>query len=160
MSLGFESFPIIARRDCTGCHTASYRHSTSGISKGNVLGYYCNLGSLRYGNDYCIPGCAMSCTPQSLHSKKSEMRRRSGRLYSQMLRPFWRALAGYIAIGLLIAAAVPLVRFFSTARTNGRAVSLRDCKRLQLKRKKEFFPYSVLQTQYSFPYLREPRLRQ
>ncbi len=56
---------------------------------------------------------------------KSEMRRQSGRLYSQMPRPFWRALAGYIAIGLLIAAAVPLVSFFSTARTNGRAVSLR-----------------------------------
>ncbi len=125
MSLGFESFPIIARRDCTGFHTASYRRSASGISKGNVLGYYRNLGFLRYGNEYCVPGRAMSCTLQSLHSKKSEMRWRSGHLYSQMPCSFWRPLAGYIDIGLLIAAAVPLVRFYSTARTNGRD-SLRD----------------------------------
>ncbi len=56
------------------CHTASYRCSTSGISKGNLLGYYRNLVSLRYGNEYCVSGRAMSCMPQSLHSKKSEMR--------------------------------------------------------------------------------------
>ncbi len=38
------------------------------------------------------------------------MRQRSGRLYSQMLLPFWRPMAGYIAIGLH-AAAEPLVDF-------------------------------------------------
>ncbi len=40
----------------------------------------------------------------------SEMRQRIGRLYSQMLLPFWRPMAGYIAIGLH-AAAEPLVDF-------------------------------------------------
>ncbi len=50
------------------------RRSKSKISKGNVLGYYRNLGSLRYRNEYCIPGHAMSCTLGLLPSKKFEMR--------------------------------------------------------------------------------------
>ncbi len=58
--------------------------------------------------------------------KKYEMWRRSGRLYSQRPRPFWRAMAGCMAIGSLNAAAEPLVRFYSTAQTNGCAVPLRD----------------------------------
>ncbi len=41
--------------------TSISRRSTSEISKGNMLGYYRNLGSLRYGNEYCVPGRAMSC---------------------------------------------------------------------------------------------------
>ncbi len=44
------------------------------ISKGNILGYYRNLGSLRYGNEYCVPGRAMNCMPRLLPSKKSELR--------------------------------------------------------------------------------------
>ncbi len=36
------------------------RRSTSEVSKGNVLGYYRNLGSLRYGNEYCVPCRAMA----------------------------------------------------------------------------------------------------
>ncbi len=79
--------------------------------KGNVLGYYRNLGSLRYGNEYCVPGRAMSCTSQSLPSKKSEMRRRSN---------------ACIAIGSLNAAAETLVHLYSIAWTNGCAVTLRD----------------------------------
>ncbi len=42
-----------------------FRHSTSGVSTGNVLGYYRNLGSLRYGMStvyFTMPG---SCTTQS-----------------------------------------------------------------------------------------------
>ncbi len=35
-------------------------HNTSEVSKGNVHGYYCNFGSLRYGNEYCVPCCAMA----------------------------------------------------------------------------------------------------
>ncbi len=66
--LAFELFHIIARHDWTGL-----RRSTSVISKGNVLGFYCNLGSLRYGNEYCVPGRAMNCTPRLRPSKKSEM---------------------------------------------------------------------------------------
>ncbi len=56
VSLGFELFHVIARHDCTGS-IQRLRSSTSEISKGNVLGYYRNLGSLRNGNEYCIPGC-------------------------------------------------------------------------------------------------------
>ncbi len=71
----FRVVPCIARRDWTGSHTSvDTRRSTSEISKGNILGYYRNLGSLRYGNEYCVPGYAMSCTPRLLPSKKSEMR--------------------------------------------------------------------------------------
>ncbi len=40
-------------------HSIETWRSTSEISKGNVLRYYRNLGSLRYGNEYCIPGHAM-----------------------------------------------------------------------------------------------------
>ncbi len=57
--------------------------------------------------------------------KKSEMRQQSG-LYSQRPGPFWRAMAGCIAVCSLNAAAKPLVRFYSTAQTNERAVTLRD----------------------------------
>ncbi len=38
----------------------------------------------------------------------------------------WRDLAGIVAIGSCSSAADPLVRFFTTAQTNSRAVSLRD----------------------------------
>ncbi len=62
VSLGFESFPLIARRDCT-VFIPHLQRSMREISKGNVLGYYRNLGSLKYGNEYCVPGRAMSCTP-------------------------------------------------------------------------------------------------
>ncbi len=48
------------------------RHRKSVISKGNVLGYYRNFGSLRYGNEYCVPGRAMNCMPWLLPSEKSE----------------------------------------------------------------------------------------
>ncbi len=63
---------------------------------------------------------------------------RNDRLYSQIPRPFWRDLAGIVAIGSCSSAADPLVRFFTTARTNSRAVSLRDWNRLQFRRKKAF----------------------
>ncbi len=69
-------------------HSVETWCSTSEISKGNVLGYYRNLGSLRYGNEYCVPGC----TPRLLPSKKS--RWQSSWLYAR--RPsyiggLWRA---------------------------------------------------------------------
>ncbi len=34
-------------------------HNTSKVSNGNLHGYYCNFGSLRYGNEYCVPCCAV-----------------------------------------------------------------------------------------------------
>ncbi len=52
--------------------------------------------------------------------------------------PFWRDLAGFVAIGSCSSAADPLVRFLLTTRTNSRAVSLRDWIRLQFRRKKAF----------------------
>ncbi len=73
--------------------------STSEISKRNVLGYNPNLGSLRYGNEYCVPGRAMSCRPRMLPSKKSDLRWQSSWLYSQAPLLIWRAMAGCIAIG-------------------------------------------------------------
>ncbi len=63
---------------------------------------------------------------------------RNDRLYSQIPRPFWRDLAGIVAIGSCSSAADPLVCFFTTARTNSCAVSLRDWNRLQFRRKKAF----------------------
>ncbi len=58
--------------------------------------------------------------------KRRNLRCGDGRLYSQRPRPFWQAMAGCIAVGSFNAAAEPLVRFYSTAQTNGRAVTLRD----------------------------------
>ncbi len=106
--------PLQAWRDCTGSHTASL----DAVRVKYIL-YFCNLVSLIYGKDYCVPGHAMSCTLQSLPSKKSEMRWQSSRLYSQRAPPFWRAMAGCLAIRPLNATTEPLVRFYSTARTNG-----------------------------------------
>ncbi len=54
-----------------------------------------------------------------------------------------------IAIGSR-AAAEPLVRFFSTARTNGRAVSLRDYRKASVEEEKKNSPIQASSTQYSF----------
>ncbi len=92
----------------------------------------------------------MSCTPQSLLSKKSEIRQRSVRLYSQAPLPFWRAVVGCIAISSL-ATAEPLVHFFSPARTNGRAVSLCDYKKglnIDDSNRVHFFKYSFTFSNY------------
>ncbi len=40
--------------------------------------------------------------------------------------PFWRNLVGFVAIGLCSSTDDTLVHFLHTARTNSRAVSLRD----------------------------------
>ncbi len=66
---------------------------------------------------------------------------RNDRLYSQIPRPFWRDLAGsggnrrhrFVQLRCW-----PIGSFFTTARTNSRAVSLRDWNRLQFRRKKAF----------------------
>ncbi len=85
------------------------RRSTSEISKGNVLCYYRNLVPWDMGTSTVF--LAVLWAAQSLPSKKSEM-------------PFWRSMAGCIAICSLNAK--PFVHFYSTTRTNGRAVTLRD----------------------------------
>ncbi len=66
---------------------------------------------------------------------------RNDRLYNQIPRPFWRDLAGsggnrrhrFVQLRCR-----PIGSFFTTARTNSRAVSLRDWNRLQFRRKKAF----------------------
>ncbi len=60
----------------------------------------------------------------------------TGAYIARWPRPFWRDLAGFVAIGSCSSAADPLVRFLLTTRTNSRAVSLRDWK--------GFFPYASL----------------
>ncbi len=88
---------------------------------------------------------------------------RNDRLYSQMPRPFWRDLAGsggnrrhrFVQLRCR-----PIGLFFTTARTNSRAISLRDWIRLQLRRKKAFSHMRLYQDAVLVPYLREPRLRQ
>ncbi len=80
----------------------------------------------------------------------SFMCRQSGRLYSQTPLPFWRAMAGCIAI-CSRAIAKPLVRFFLVLHKPMDV--LFHCmiiKRLQLKRKKYFFPIQASSPQYSF----------
>ncbi|KAL0201208.1 hypothetical protein M9458_004395, partial [Cirrhinus mrigala] len=54
------------------------------VSKGNVLGYCRNLGSLRYGNEYCVTGRAIRSNLRILW--------RNGRLYSRTAPP---VLAGF-----------------------------------------------------------------
>ncbi len=88
---------------------------------------------------------------------------RNDRLYSQIPRPFWRDLAGsggnrrhrFVQLRCR-----PIGSFFTTARTNSRAVSLRDWNRLQFRRKKAFSHMRLYQDAVLVPYLREPRLRQ
>ncbi len=90
--------PTIARRGCTDSPCVlSKRRSTSEVSKGNVLGYYRNLGSLKYGNEYCVPCRAMALYDSVIASVDVNLRIlwRSGRLYSQTPRPFWQALARF-----------------------------------------------------------------
>ncbi len=94
---------------------------------------------------------AVSCTPQSLLSKKSEMQWRS-RLYSQTPRPFWWAMAGCIAIGSH-AIAKPLVRFLVLHEPMDVQFHCVLIKRLQLKRKKNVFPIQASSTQYSSTFL-------
>ncbi len=81
-----------------------------------------------------VPGRAMSCTPQSLLLKKSEMLRRRSYLYSQTPHPFWRAMAGCIAIGLC-ATTEPLVCFLGLHEPMDVQFHCVIYKRLQLKRK-------------------------
>ncbi len=75
--------------------------------------------------------------------KKSEMRRRSDRLYRQTPLPFWQAMAGYIAIGSRTAAE-PLVCFLVLHEPMDVQFHCVIIKMLQLKRKKLFFPYKHL----------------
>ncbi len=99
--------PTIARHGCTG----------------SPYVYYRNLGSLRYGNDYCVPCRAMVMYDSVVASVDVNLRIlwQSGRLNSQTPHPFWRdlvSIAEHTSIGSFNTAAEPLVRFYSTAQTN------------------------------------------
>ncbi len=69
---------------------------------------------------------------------------RNGRLYSQMAPPILAGSGGFRRHRLVQLHCRPIGSFFTTARTNSRAVSLRDWIRLQFRRKKGFFPYASL----------------
>ncbi len=103
----------LARRDWIEFPYASLsRRSTSGVSTGNVLGYCRNLGSLRYGTSTAYLPCQVAARLSRRFSRSNlRILWRNDRLYSQMPRPFWRDLAGIIAIGSCSSAADPLVRF-------------------------------------------------
>ncbi len=124
-------------------HMHLVRRSTSEVSKGNVLGYYRNLGFLRYGNKYCVPCRPMALYDSVVASVDVNLRIlwRIGRLYSQMAPPI---LAGFVAICSCSTAAEPLVRLCSTARTNGRAVTLRYWKKGFSYRQKRSVPHMHL----------------
>ncbi len=86
-----------------------------------------------------LSGRAMSCPPQALLSKKSEMRWQRGRLHSQGPRPFWWAMAGYTqcrrrAIGSIL-------KHCTNQWTSSFTAWL---KRLQLKSKQGVFPMQRL----------------
>ncbi len=104
----------IARRGCTGSPYAS-------LNK-------------RHRNEYCVPCRAMALYDSVIASLNVNLRIlwRSGRFYSHR--------AAYIAE--IWQAPPPLVRFYSIARTNGRAVTLRYWKRLQLSETNEISPYA------------------
>ncbi len=64
---------------------------------------------------------------------------RNGRLYSQMAPPILAGSGGFRRHRLVYRLHCrPIGSFFTTARTNSRAVSLRDWIRLQFRRKKAF----------------------
>ncbi len=69
---------------------------------------------------------------------------RNGHLYSQMALPILAGSGGFRCHWLVQLRCRPIGSFFTTARTNSRAVSLRDWIRLQFRRKKGFFPYASL----------------
>uniref|UniRef100_A0A671M6F4 Multiple EGF-like-domains 6b n=1 Tax=Sinocyclocheilus anshuiensis TaxID=1608454 RepID=A0A671M6F4_9TELE len=81
---------------------------------------YCTAG-YRLNADGC------SCDESSLKEKKSENPVASARLYSQMPRPFWRALAGFVSIGSCSSAAVPLVLCLNDSFGFDCSLSCEDC---------------------------------
>ncbi len=109
--------------------------STSEISKGNILGYYPYLGSLRYGTSTAFLAVLWAALP----SKKSKMRRRS--LYSQTAPPI---LAGY---GRLHSHRLehrfrePLVCFLELHKPMDVQLHCVIKKGFSWRGKKEFFPY-------------------
>ncbi len=121
VSLGVESFHIIARCDCTCSHTSIFDAVRVKYRKGT---YSVTI----------VTSLLRSWPCYELHSsvaslKKSEIRG----LYSQMPLPFWQAMAGCIAIG---SGAELLVCFLSLHKPMDVQFHCVIIKRLQLKRKK------------------------
>ncbi len=130
---------VIPRHSTTWLYLFPYkrlRPSTSKISKGNVLSYYRNLCSLRYGTSTAFP---------ISHFFQRNLRcGGEGAVYIAR-RP--SILAGYGGphSHRLVRRRWAIGSFFSPARTNGHAVSLPDYKKASVeKEKKKFFPYKRL----------------
>ncbi len=93
MSIGVQSFHVIARRDCTCSHTSVFDAVRVKYWKGTYSVTFVTSVPWLW-NEYCVPGRAMSCNPHTLLSKKSEMGRRSGVYIARRPSHFgglWRA---------------------------------------------------------------------
>ncbi len=97
------------------------RRSTNSISKGKVLGYYRNLGSLRYGTSTAF----LAMLWAALLSRFLQRNLRCGGEATAYIarRP---AYFGGLHSHRLVCRRWAIGSFFSTARTNGHAVTLRD----------------------------------
>ncbi len=109
MSLGFESFRVIARRDWTGCHT-KHRY-LDGVrvkyQKGTYLVTIATLVPWDMGTSTAF--LAVLWAERSVASFEDIWDAVSGSwLYSQMPLPFWQAMAGCIAIGSFATAHKPI----------------------------------------------------
>ncbi len=105
---------VVPRQSTAWLYLFPYKRlqrSTSEVSKGNVLSYYCNLLLPEIWNEYCIPGRAMRCTPQSLLQRNL---RCSGEAAAYIARHpshfggLWRAFFSHTSI--FDAVFVPYVR--------------------------------------------------
>ncbi|KAL0151578.1 hypothetical protein M9458_053095 [Cirrhinus mrigala] len=83
------------------------------VSKGNVLGYCRNLGSLRYGNEYCVTGHAMSLHDIIVASVEP------------LTPPLLAGFGGHLRHRLVQHRCRVIGSFRFSARSNGRAVALR-----------------------------------
>ncbi len=138
--LVFESFHVRARHYWTGSHT----YSTSEISKGNMEISKGNI-PLRYGNEYCSWPC-YELHARLLLSKKSEMQCQVASYIARRPSHFgglWRATSAmdwFVSFTLHESITCSYYWVIEKGFSKG---------------EKGIFPY----LQYSFPYLREPRLR-
>ncbi len=90
VSHGFESFPIIALCDCTGSHTASYDAVRVEYRKGTYSVTIITSVPWDMGTSTAFLAVLWAAR-LSRFIRRNQMRRRSGRLYSQRPRPFWQA---------------------------------------------------------------------
>ncbi len=130
-----------------------------------------SMDALAQSSALCFPS-NRSSTAGTQASQVAMAQTHSNMLWAALLSRFFRrnlrcsGEAAYIARrpahfgGLCIARHSQTIgSFFSTARTNGRAVSLRAYKKASVEEETFFFPHTSFFDAVLAPYLREPRLR-